>query len=529
MSVRATLARNTKWNAVGRFWEAAASLVLMRYVAGVFDGNFAPLGLWMILGVATGYVALLDLGVGSSFTKYVAEHAARNESDKLSAVVTTGLVFYLLFGAVIVAAGWPVVNLVAAFGDSRGWFKGVPLVDVRFLFHWGLVLYAATGCVAAFRSVIAGLQRMDLGNLLSFGVSLVKIAATILFLEWGHGVRGLLYASAASTVAFGLGSIVLAHRLIPGLRVTPAHVDRHTFRRMFGYGWRTQVARFANLVMLETDRVLVGLFVGLHWVPPYEFGLTIANKLRQVPSMLLSALLPAASDLDAREEHERLQRLYLLASKYVASVAIPSIVFAMGAAGLIMRAWLGDKPGLDTAAWVLRIIALAYVANIMPGAGVAVVLGKGRADLQMKAGLICTVGNILLTIALYFLIGFWGIPIATALSMFIGWMWFNVAVRGVLGVGALRFLRVTLLWPAVASLPGLAVAVAADVLTTGIFGFGVAGPALLACAALFGLLYAVLIRFTPFFDAFDIDFLEEALYLDRVPGFRLWARRIRHA
>jgi len=51
---------------------------------------------------------------------------------------------------------------------------------------------------------------------------------------------------------------------------------------------------------------------------------------------------------------------------------------------------------------VNRILAVGYLANILPGAGVSISLGKGRPDVQMKAGIIAMTSNILLTILLIF-------------------------------------------------------------------------------------------------------------------------------
>lgn len=525
-SVGRTIARNTKWNVAARLWEAVASILLMRYIAEQFENAFAALGLWFLVRRAVGYAALLDVGVSSSFTKFIAEFAAREDDGRLSSVVSAGVVFYAAFGALVMAVGWPLAAPGVDAAQGAGWLDAVARADVLFLLRWSLVLYAASGLVGAFSAVMTGMQRMDLSARWGALVSLVNIAATVGFLETGHGVRGLLYASAVSTAFFAVASVATAFWLVPGLRVSPLRLRGATFRRMLGYGWRTQVARLGNLVMLETDPIVISLF-GLGLVPPYEFGVSFANKLRQAPAMLVSALLPAASDLDARDDKDRLRRLYLRSSKYVAMVAVPMLALAFGAADLIMHTWMGDKPQLDVAAWVLRIMTIAFVANTIPAAGVAVVLGMGRADLQMGAGLICTVGNVVLTVVLYLTVGFWGIPIATALAMYIGWLWFNNAVRHVLDVAPLTFLRETLLWPALASVPWLGVSILWNAWAAGPGGSLVNGPHLLGCSALFVLGYALLLRWTPCLDTFDVEFLEEHLYLRRVPGFAWWTRRAR--
>ena len=524
MSVRRVLARNTAFNAAGRLWEAASTLVLTRYILDRVAAE--GYGLWGLVAVFTGYVALLDVGLGSAYVKYIAEHAARDERDALSSVVSTGFFFYLLLGALLVAIGWPCMDLVVQAFQAFGVLNEGNVAQARFLFRGALVLFATTNVMGAFTSVLTGLQRMGLTNLMSFVASLVKIAATVLFLEKGFGLPGLLYANALAFAVFALGCTVLAFRLVPALRLSLGRVRRNTFGKLFGFGWRAQVARLANLVMFETDMVVAGAISGqLGLAGLYKLGVDLANKMRQVPVLLVSAIVPAASDLDAREEHARLADLYVRSTKYVACVAVPLVLFTVGSADLLIRTWLG--PGHQVSAWVLRIIAFGYIANIMPGAGVSVVLGKGRADLQMKAGVIATVANIVLTVALALTVGFWGIPVATAISMFISWTWFARALAPVIGVSPGRMLRAAMVWPAAAALPGFVCCVVLDWSTreaAALEGFAPSAGVLVAATAVYGVLFLSLIRIAPFLDAFDAAFLGETLGLARVPLVRRWLR-----
>ncbi|MBN2308529.1 MAG: oligosaccharide flippase family protein [Candidatus Hydrogenedentes bacterium] len=533
-TVRGVIARNTAFNAAGRAWEAVTGLLLTIYILERID--FAAWGLWSLVAVFTGYVSLLDFGIGSGFAKYIAEHAARNERDRLSAVVSTGFFFYLALGPALVVAGWPcidwciagVVRLMTWLAPERaGDFRDLALLsDVRFLFRWGLVLFAVSNCASAFTAVQTGLQRMGVTNVISFAASLIKIASTVLFLELGFGVRGLLYSSALVTGAFALASMAAAFRLAPDLRVSPRRIERATFRALFSFGWRAQIAKLANLVMYQTDKVIVGLvYAQFGPIGVYRFGEELANKVRQGPLMLLSALIPAASDLDARDDHDRLRRLYLTSSKYVAAVAVPALAFAAASAGLLVHACLGDKDGVPVAAWVLRFIAVGNIANVISGAGVSVALGRGRADLHMKAGLIAAGANVVLTVALYLAIGFYGIPLATMLAMFITWGWFLAAMKQTVPVHVAEFFRTVLLWPALAAAPGIVICAAVDAF--GPQGAGRLPNAALAMAAAagFGVLYLAIMRCAPFLDGFDVDFLGDTLRLRRLPGFRFLTGR----
>lgn len=533
MPVPKTIARNTAFNGAGRLWDAATSLVLTAYI--FLKLGAAEYGLWGLVAAFTGYAALFDVGIGSAYAKYIAGHAARDDRDGISSVVSTGFFFYLAFGFVFVAVSWGLVDvlidLVSRVNPETAGDLGSDqtLRDLGFLVRWGLLLFAVSNCIAPFTAVQTGLQRMGVTNVISVLASFVKIGATVAFLELGFGIRGLMFTNAAVLSFFGALSVVAAFALEPGLRISPRCVTRRTFNSLFQFGWRSQVSRLSNLIMFETDVLVIAFLVrDLQLVGLYKIGVELANKMRQVPMVLLTALLPAASELDARKEDARLRDLYVRSSKYVAFVSIPLITLLVCGAHLALGTWIGTEVELAVAVVVLQIMAFGYLANIVPGAGVAVALGKGRADLQMKAGLISMASNILLTLVLYSVVGFWGIPAATAISMFLSWLWFAGAMGRLLDVSVVEIARRAVLWPFVAAVPGAMVCFACDRLAGDLSGRLASGGIFAGAAVLLGLSYLAVLRKTPFFDGSDLDFFESTLGLNRLPGYRLWARSLRN-
>ena len=533
---RATLTRNTIYNAASRIWIAGINVVLLAYIVRRIGPE--GFGMWSLVSAFTGYVALFDLGMNSAYAKYIAEHAARNESEEISAVVSTGFFFYLVLGMVVVGIGWPCIDpLIHLFLRLAEW-RGRPVQnlgaveDFRALLRWALVLFAVSNCVAAFTAIQTGFQRMGVTCLLSVISSFIKVATTVLFLEMGCGVRGLLYSNAAVLGVFALASVVAAYRLFPRLRLSTRCIHRSALGRLFQFGWRSQVSRLANLIMFETDVIVVaGLSSALDLVGLYGIGVSLANKMRQLPSLVVSAVVPAASDLDARADQARLESLYLRATKYTAVAAIPAMLWAVVAAAPLVRLAAGTD--YAAAVWVLRIIALGYVANIIPGAGIAVVLGKGRADLQMKAGLISMVSNIVLTVTLAYAVGFWGIALATAASMVISCAWFMKAAAPTVGIGPARVIRTAVMWPLLAAMPGFGACLLLDrwmAAIAGPAGFWGALGTIVASACLFAVFFLLCIRLSPFLDSFDVAFLEETMGLRHVPLVRSWLPgRGRHA
>lgn len=534
MSTGRTLARNTAFNGAGRLWDGVISLLLTAYIVRTL--GTAQYGLWGVATAVTGYAGILDLGAGSAFAKYIAEHSERREDDQVSAIVSTGLAIYLALGVVFVAIAWLALDGLLALAanvraDVAGDFAN-PVVrdDLKYLVRGGILLFAAANCVSAFTAVQTGLQRMGVTNALSFGASWVKVISTVVFLENGFGVRGLVLVHACVLGMFAVGSITAAFVLWPRLRVSPARISRAAAGRLLSFGWRAQVARLAHLIMFETDVLVIALVLrNVELAGIYKIGLDLANKMRQLPSILLSAVLPAASAINARGDRERLLRLYLTASRYVAAAVVPVALFLAGGAYLTLRAWIGPQIDLRDSAIVLQIMAIGYIANMLPGAGVAVALGAGRPDLQMKSGLVSMSSNLVLTIVLALAVGFWGVPAATACSMLISWVWFSTRIGNLLEVPLREYVRRVIVWPVLSALPGAVVCTAASEWYFSDVGRWESFAAICGAVAIGLAAYALILRRAPVFDQSDIAFFRRELRLDLLPGFAWWARGVRAA
>src|SRR5689334_2527086 len=90
------LVTNTFFNVLGRCWSFLVTLLLTPYILHRLDvGEF---GIWVLLTVFTSSFNLLDLGLGSSFVKYISAYHTYEDYDRINQVLFSGLIFYGLFG-----------------------------------------------------------------------------------------------------------------------------------------------------------------------------------------------------------------------------------------------------------------------------------------------------------------------------------------------------------------------------------------------------------------------------------------------
>lgn len=187
------------------------------------------------------------------------------------------------------------------------------------------------------------------------------------------------------------------------------------FKKLFGFGYKMQVSRLGGLIAFQTDKLLITYFLGIGLVVFYQLGSRITSMMREFPLLLVSAIIPAASELNAKKDHDTLYKVYVRTSKYLALVSFPLTAFVILTAPLIMLTWMGQ--GYERSVLVIQFLAFGYFANLMGGVASSMGAGVGRPEYDMRSNLILSFLNLILSVVLIIKIGFIGVVIGTTISL----------------------------------------------------------------------------------------------------------------
>jgi O-antigen/teichoic acid export membrane protein len=403
------IVRNTLATAGGRAWGILLGLILTPYI--VHHIGVARFGIFVLVNAVIGYLALFDLGISSGFVKHLAEFHANERRAEINQLLATGVGFYAVSGVVVLAIGMPLA------GPIVGWFRIDPtLVDeALFAFRLGLLGFALGNVGAVFSTVPIGLQRMTLANAVGIAISLVHAGGTVTAIGLGWGLRGLVVNSVVVVTLSGLFWLFASNRLLPGLELRRRHMRPVMLRRLFHYGVKLQVARIADLVSFQFDKLLLARVLGLDAVANYQVGSRVVDLGRNVAQFVIPAVVPAASELDARAQSTRVRALYERATRWLLLAGLPLMVFLFVHADGVVRAWMGD--GFAFAPLTVRVLAVGYLLNLLTAPAAAVGAGIGRPDIQMKAWIWMAAANIPLSIGLFRLYGYPGVLVGTSAAL----------------------------------------------------------------------------------------------------------------
>ena len=150
------------------------------------------------------------------------------------------------------------------------------------------------------------------------------------------------------------------------------------FRKMFNFGTKLQVAKLANLLAFQLNAWLISAFLHVGMVTPYGFAAGFIGSVRNLLLMLPSAVIPATSELESRNEKDRSLEFYDRGTRYLILFGTPICTFSIVTASLVMLAWLGPEYKLLTeSVWVVQILAIGYYANLSTGVATGVAVGMG--------------------------------------------------------------------------------------------------------------------------------------------------------
>jgi O-antigen/teichoic acid export membrane protein len=410
LTLGAKVARNVTYSTVRLFLLAPLPFVLIPYFLKKLGS--AGYGTWAVLLAISSLTSLADVGLVTTLSKHVAEFYAHKDFRALNRLINTGFALYLSIAIVGAGSLWLSEPFVLSMV-----FRGSALRfdQLQALWHSLILLMVANILTLLLFSVVVGLQRMDVSACLGSANVLASAGLSVVFLHWNLGLRGILYAYVIAAWITLCAYIYALRRLLPEIRFEPATCRWSVAKEILSFSLKTYVTQMAVVIHNQIEKIYLAHFVGVVEVGWYDISSDLALKLRSIPGLMLSPMMPAASELDALGDHGRLRHFYQRAHKYLAFAAVPMVVFVVFSAKSFVRLWLG--PGLIVIATPLSVLLAVNILNLATGPGLLTLVGKGILKPGLYSAIAGIVLNCPLSLVLIWAFGFQGAVIGTSISI----------------------------------------------------------------------------------------------------------------
>ncbi len=372
----------------------------------------AGYGTWAVFLAINGLTSLADLGLVGTLSKFVAEYYARRDFPALARLLNSALGLFLLLDFVISTALWGASPLLVGT-LFRG--SALPSTELVVLLRCFLIVIAANILTQLFASVTTGLQRLDLTNMISAANVLLSAFFGGLLLLRGWGLRGLVYGYIGSGILTVTTYLIIVRGLLPLISLNPLRFDRTEARKMFDFSLRLYVTQAAVAVHNGVEKVFLAMLSGVGPVGWYDIASDIALKVRGGIGLILSPVLPAASELNALGDETRMRELYYRTHKYLALFGVPIVCYVAAVSNRFVELWIG--PDLKIIALPLSVLVVVNFFNLATGPGFLIFAGSGYMRPGIQSAILGVVLNVVLSLGLIYKFGFAGAVLGTASSL----------------------------------------------------------------------------------------------------------------
>jgi O-antigen/teichoic acid export membrane protein len=367
----ARLSRNAFHNSSALLLPAVLSLVATPFIVHrLGDERF---GLYMLTLSAVGFGGLLDLGLDTAATKYVAEGYARKDLHGLSGVLNVLLTTRLFLGALMGAVGF-----VCASSLSTRVLAVAPrlIPDATYLVRLASVSVGISMVVGTLASLPRAAHRFDITSRITLAASLSLTLITVGLVSVGRGIREVAVAELAVTGLQLAAYWRVSRNLFPEWRFKPS-LETLWLKKLAGFGGLVAMGNLTAIIFVHVNRILVGRFLGAAAVTYFTVPWSVTARLTQIIYSLAEVVTPLASSLTASASIAELVRVYRRVTKVVlllcGTVAIPLFL----AAGDLLAVWMGPEFAQRSGS-VLRVLVVSTALQSLAMVAYVVLTGMGR-------------------------------------------------------------------------------------------------------------------------------------------------------
>jgi len=249
------------------------------------------------------------------------------------------------------------------------------------------------------------------------------------------------------------------------------------------------------------------MLVGVAPVGWYDIASDIALKVRGSIGFILSPVLPAASELNALGDQSRMRELYYRTHKYLAVFGVPIVCYVVAVSNRFVALWIG--PSMGMIALPLGVLLIVNFFNLATGPGFLILAGKGDMKPGIQSAMLGLILNVVLSLGLIYKFGFAGAVLGTSVSLILASGYFMWVFHSRTGYSVSRVLRESYWKPVLSSVLILFLLLMMRP-TKDLSWFGLAGM-----GVIFGVIYAIAILVSRFFDEYDWGKIESLVPLTR--------------
>ena len=269
-------------------------------------------GLLALTSAVTGYLGLMEMGLGSAILRYLSYYRALNQGRPMRAIIWFGIRWFFLAGLIgcvflWVAAPW----LSSSVLDVPADLQATSIVVLRLTganFLVGMLVSVGTAIPQSF-------LRYDLASAMSGSIGTLSALGPAVIVTLGYELVPVVWFSLSLNLAALTLYALIGLRLVGPVPPSEGPQWREIRKKTLSFASLTAINQIGNTLSVQTNRLVVGIAGGVAAAAYYQVPYTMADRVNDMLYRVAQVIFPTASALLAAKDTDGVRRLYLRTSR----------------------------------------------------------------------------------------------------------------------------------------------------------------------------------------------------------------------
>ncbi len=295
-------------------------------------------GFYSLLWEFFGFAIILDFGFGMAVQKYTAEASATRDYPRLNRRLSAIIGSYLVLMLIIIGVTYYLSTILGDIFKIENQTKLYLYKQVFLIIGIGSALNFP---VSVFSEVLDGLKRYDLSNYIKITNIFLTLAGIYVIIYYmNHSILVLAVYIVILNFITNLAMFLVSKFLMPQLRIMLKYLTWSNLKDVFHFSFYVYIISMATRIINNTDRIVLGVMLGMAPVALYQIGIKIPAIMHQLTSQYQSTLTPVVASLHAGDEEERLRKVMFISNKLTAFVITGCVFIFIFLTRDILKVWL---------------------------------------------------------------------------------------------------------------------------------------------------------------------------------------------
>ena len=312
------------------------------------------------------YLGQLDFGFGGAMTRRLAGVTEdEDSSEEINGVISSSCLVFGAMSLLVLVVGFVALPLVPDM------FMVTPVLEgqMRDLIAVTLVLLAFQLILRPFTMLFFARQRQAIFHTLNGVPGLLIPWLTMFLVVNGFELYSFVISHICSSIiTIGL-TITLTRRHFPKLRVDISRINWKLVKELFRYGWYLFVITICGIVVIQSDRILIGAVLSITAVAAFSLSVRVPELCARLIDQIVVNLSPYLIELTHKNKSkEMIRRHYEEVAKVVLFVSIgANCALAVTVEGFV-SAWVGPEYFFGTPAlYAILVFKSLFSISLLNG------------------------------------------------------------------------------------------------------------------------------------------------------------------